>query len=370
LSELTALTLYREGLLSVLAQLYPDEASARLLLEPLGADLARLPVPHSGGSRLTWWYDTCRAVEHGAFGFTLDGLLAAVREDYPGQPALRRFLAAREAGRVPDGRGESAAAGGAGPSVVFEPPDVTFDDIAGYRHTKEGLRRVLLPLDHTRALPPAMERFRHQLSPHGFVLHGPGGTGKALFARAIAHLIGAGVHVLSGAALPDRRADKKVRELYAAARAAAPSVIVFDAFDFFAGQSSGSRPDAGLISLLLRELEDLHPSRPRPLTIGLTTRIDAIDGSLLRRLHPVAVELPGLADRREILRHYGRCYEVELDDELIELMARATDGRSGDFVHGVMRDACLDRLSGIEITATHIGMLVGRHQAEHRAQRR
>jgi transitional endoplasmic reticulum ATPase len=361
LSGLTALLLRREGILSVLARLYPDEVSARPLLEPLGADLARLPVPRSGGTRLTWWYDICRAVEDGAFTFQLDALLAAVLEDYPGQPALRRFLAAQETSAAQE------------ESVAFAIPGVTFDDIAGYEPVKALLRRALGLLSGADPLPASMAAVRQELLPRGFLLHGPGGTGKALFARAVAHEIGATVHALSAGEVLDKyvgESERRMREAFAVARANAPAVIVFDEFDSIAGRHPDPRSvglNNGVVAQILHELSDWHPGGP-VLFVGITNRIDVISTSLLRpgRLHPVHVALPTHADRRQILRHFARRYEVDLDESLIDLMGAATEGCSGDDVRAVMREACLDRLSGTEITPTHLGILVGRHLTRRR----
>src|SRR4051794_9544750 len=87
--DLTAARLQRDGAVKELAELYPGVAETRLLLEPLGGDLARVPeqaVP------LVRWYVICRLTEHGAFPFTLEGLLRAVLAEYSGARLLRKVL--------------------------------------------------------------------------------------------------------------------------------------------------------------------------------------------------------------------------------------------------------------------------------------
>ncbi|PWI18263.1 hypothetical protein DI272_32055 [Streptomyces sp. Act143] len=365
MSGLTALLLRNEGILSVLARLYPDEAAARLLLEPLGADTTRLPVAQTGGTRLTWWYDTCRAVEDGAFGFTLETLLAAVREDYPGQAALRRLPATRG--------GEADEASEAGGLIAFEAPGATFDDIAGYDSVKSELRRTLSLFTHHHLLPASMAAIRHELLPRGLILHGPDGTGKSLFARAVAHAVGATVHAVSGPEMLGRHigdSERKVREVFAAARAKAPAVLVFDRFDTLVGARPPDAPGSGVVAQFLVELSDWRPGGP-VLAVALTTRIGAIPPPLLRaqRFRLLRVDLPGLDDRREIVRHFGRRYEVDLDETVIDLMAHATDGCSGDDVRAVMQETVLDRLSGIDTTPQRLGLLVGR-LVQHRRELR
>jgi len=96
--ELTAARLQRAGVVKLLAELYTGVAETRLLVEPLGGDLARVPdqaVP------LVRWYAICRLTEHGAFPFALEGLLAAVLAEYPGARVLREFLDGHRSG-LPD----------------------------------------------------------------------------------------------------------------------------------------------------------------------------------------------------------------------------------------------------------------------------
>ncbi|MBD0421481.1 CHAT domain-containing protein [Streptomyces sp. TRM S81-3] len=99
---LTAGQLHRDGVLRVLATLYADPVGAQQLLHGLGADLARLP--NFGGTQvpLGSWFQACLAIEHGAFAFTLEDLLAAAHRDYPSNAVLSELVGAGGAVR-PDG---------------------------------------------------------------------------------------------------------------------------------------------------------------------------------------------------------------------------------------------------------------------------
>src|SRR5215208_962862 len=91
------------------------------------------------------------------------------------------------------------------------------------------------------------ERQRGDLIPRGFIFHGPPGTGKTLFAKAIANKLNATIQVVSGPEITDMyvgESERKVRELFAAARRNAPAVLVFDEFDSIATRRSG-RDDGG-----------------------------------------------------------------------------------------------------------------------------
>jgi hypothetical protein len=92
MAALTAAGLYRDGVLRVLAALYPDPVGVQALFLGLGADLSRLP--HFAGAQvpLTSWFQACLTVENGAFGFTLEALLAAAHRDFPGNAVLSALV--------------------------------------------------------------------------------------------------------------------------------------------------------------------------------------------------------------------------------------------------------------------------------------
>jgi hypothetical protein len=102
MAALTASGLYGDGVLRELATLYADPVSAQALLRRLGADLSRLP--HFAGSQvpLTSWFQACLTIEHGAFAFTLEDLVAAAHGDFPGNEVLRSVAAAPDADAPPD----------------------------------------------------------------------------------------------------------------------------------------------------------------------------------------------------------------------------------------------------------------------------
>ncbi|MGW5128273.1 effector-associated domain EAD1-containing protein [Streptomyces sp. NPDC004069] len=82
----------RQDVQDALADLFRGEAEVRLLLEPLGVDLTRLPQVH-GSTPRAFWFTTCSMVENGAFPVTLQGLVAAAAEEFPHHPVLRKLMA-------------------------------------------------------------------------------------------------------------------------------------------------------------------------------------------------------------------------------------------------------------------------------------
>nr|WP_237525771.1 AAA family ATPase [Streptomyces sp. SID4985] len=221
-----------------------------------------------------------------------------------------------------------------------------------------------------------MEEVRNELVPRGFIFHGPPGTGKTLFAKAIANELNATIQVVSGPEVIDMyvgESERKVRELFAAARRSAPSVIVFDEIDAITMQRSG-RGDGGtrvgnsVVAQILTEMDGFRPEVPM-LVIGTTNRIDIIDEALLRpsRFRSLAVGLPDLPARRAILRHHARRYSIDLQEELLELIAEASENRNGDELRSIMSEAFVDLyLRKTPPSPRRMGWLVGKLQQDRR----
>jgi transitional endoplasmic reticulum ATPase len=235
-------------------------------------------------------------------------------------------------------------------SRAFEVPNVSFDSIGGYPDVKQELGRALSIVGGATDLP---EHLRHDLVPRGFILHGPPGTGKTLFAKAVASKLNATILVVSGPEVTDMyvgESERKVRELFAEARRNAPAVVVFDEFDSIAGRRSrnddgGSRAGNAVVAQLLTELDGFRPEVP-VLIIGTTNRIDLIDDALLRpsRFKPIRIDLPDESARREIARVHARHFEIPASEDLLGLIARATDKLNGDEIRSLFRDVRADDL--------------------------
>src|SRR5665811_1086634 len=70
--------------------------------------------------------------------------------------------------------------------------------------------------------------------PRGILLYGPPGTGKTFVVKAVAHEAGAAFFPVKGAELLDKyvgESERTVRDTFARARTASPSIIFFDELD-------------------------------------------------------------------------------------------------------------------------------------------
>jgi transitional endoplasmic reticulum ATPase len=222
-----------------------------------------------------------------------------------------------------------------------EVPSYGFEKVANLSDVKQRLTEaVIWPITDP-------DRFR-KLGidpPRGVLLFGPPGTGKTFVVRALAHEAGAAFFPIKGAELLDKfvgESERGVREVFARARAAAPSILFFDELDALApvrGRSTTSVTDS-VVAALLTEMDGVM-SRGDVSVIGATNRVDLIDPALLRsgrfEVH-LELGLPSVEARRALLglSDVPFAKDVDLDD-----LARRTDGLSFADLSGMLREAAL-----------------------------
>ncbi|SDG78952.1 transitional endoplasmic reticulum ATPase [Sinosporangium album] len=255
----------------------------------------------------------------------------------------------------------------------FEIPKITFADIGGYDQVKAELQEALHVMEASQFLPEADRQLKGEIVPRGFIFHGPAGTGKTLLAKAIANEMNGTIQVVSGPEVTSKwvgEGEGKVRELFAEARRNAPSVIVFDEFDSIAARRSswedgGSRAANAMVAQILTEMDGFRPDVPM-LVIGTTNRIDIIDPALLRpsRFRSFHIDLPDVEGRRAIVHVHARRYHIEVG-ELLEPIAKATEGWNGDQIASIFRGVYIakwlrrESLDAPEELATRIGAIIG-----------
>ena len=237
----------------------------------------------------------------------------------------------------------------------LEVPDLELEsDIGGYKKVKKRLRSEILDVLQVKDQKTDAAEIKRleELIPRGMIFWGPPGTGKTMFAKAMAAAIGAAITVVSGPELKSRwvgESEENLRLIFHKARQSAPAIIVFDELDSFAsarGTYSGSGVEHSMVNQLLTEMDGFH-SEELVFVVGTTNFVEILDPALLRpgrfefHLH---IPYPDKDDRREILEIYNRKMQLEMDEDALDYAVR----RTGEFVEGASHGT---RYSGDHINA-------------------
>lgn len=186
-------------------------------------------------------------------------------------------------------------------------------------------------------------------APRGALLFGPPGCGKTLIAKSLATISSANIIVVRGPEVLSKwvgESEKAIREIFRKAKSSSPCVIVFDELDSLArprGQDDISGNER-VLSQLLTEMDDSGSSGI--IIIGITSRPDLIDTSLIRpgRLDLIVyVESPDEKARNEIIGKLTSEMPLSKDVDLAQIAAR-TKGFSGADLVALCREAAINAI--------------------------
>lgn len=223
--------------------------------------------------------------------------------------------------------------------------NVTFGDVAGMEDAKQELREVVEYLKD----PKKFGRIGGKV-PKGVLLVGPPGTGKTLLARAVAGEAGVTFFSISASQFIEMFVGvgaSRVRDLFAAARKEAPSIIFIDELDAV-GRSRGAGFGGGhdereqTLNQLLSEMDGFD-AHEEVIVLAATNRPDVLDPALLRPGRfdrRVVIERPDWRDRESILKVHTRNTPLSPDVDLT-VIARGTPGMTGADLENLVNEAAI-----------------------------
>jgi cell division protease FtsH len=224
---------------------------------------------------------------------------------------------------------------------------VTFDDVAGIDEAKAELTEIVDFLKN----PDRYSRLGGR-PPHGVLLYGPPGTGKTLLARAVAGEAHAAFFSIAASEFIEAIVGvgaSRVRDLFAKAKEAAPSIIFIDELDAIGRSRSGSVSVTGAndereqtLDQILTEMDGFESSEA-VIVLGATNRPEILDPALLRPGRfdrRVAVQPPDRAGRAKILKVHTRSIPLA-DDVDLDTLAASTPGMVGADLANLCNEAAL-----------------------------
>ena len=227
--------------------------------------------------------------------------------------------------------------------ILFEVPNVTWDEIGGLDKVKSLLKEAVeWPLRYS-------ESFRRigVEAPKGVLLYGPPGTGKTLLAKAIAKESEANFITVKGSDILSKwygESEKHIAEIFKKARQVAPAIIFLDELDALApmrGSSMGEpHVTERIVNQLLSELDGLEELRG-VVVIAATNRPDIIDPALLRpgRFDEmILVPVPDIKTRFEIFKVHTKKMSLGKDVNL-EYLVNITEDFTGADIAAVCKKA-------------------------------
>jgi len=249
---------------------------------------------------------------------------------------------------------------GAKAYMAGEKMAVTFNDVAGMENSKQELKEIV---DYLRN-PKQFERIGGKV-PKGVLLVGPPGTGKTLLARAVAGEAEVAFFSISASQFIEMFVGvgaSRVRDLFANAKKAAPSIIFIDELDAV-GRSRGAGFGGGhdereqTLNQLLSEMDGFD-QHEEVIVLAATNRPDVLDPALLRPGRfdrHVVIERPDWRDREKILQVHVR--KVTINGRVdLGVIARGTPGMTGADLENLVNEAAIlaSRENALAVTMEHL----------------
>lgn len=222
---------------------------------------------------------------------------------------------------------------------------VRFSDVAGAVEEKEELREIVDFLKNPKKFTEVGARI-----PRGVLLVGRPGTGKTLFAKAVAGEANVPFFTISGSDFVEMFVGvgaSRVRDLFDQAKRNMPCIIFIDEIDAVgrqrgAGLGGGHDEREQTLNQLLVQMDGFE-SNEGIIIMAATNRVDILDPALLRPGRfdrQIYVNAPDVKGREQILKVHSRNKPISSNIDF-KILARMTSGFTGADIENLLNEAAI-----------------------------
>jgi cell division protease FtsH len=222
---------------------------------------------------------------------------------------------------------------------------ITFKDVAGLKEAKEELVEIVDFLKFPKKYIAMGAKI-----PRGVLMVGGAGVGKTLLSRAVAGEASVPFFSISGSEFVEMFVgvgSARVRDLFAMAKKASPSIIFIDELDAIgrhrgAGIGGGHDEREQTLNQILVEMDGFE-KETGVIILAATNRPDILDPALLRPGRfdrKIVLDPPDVHDREDILKIHSKGKPLAKNIDFKEVAER-TPGFSGADLANVANEAAL-----------------------------
>ncbi len=253
---------------------------------------------------------------------------------------------------------------------------ITFKDVAGLKEAKEELIEIVDFLKFPKKYLDMGAKI-----PRGVLLLGSAGVGKTMLARAVAGEANVPFFSISGSEFVEMFVgvgSARVRDLFATAKKASPSIIFIDELDAIGrhrgvGMGGGHDEREQTLNMILVEMDGFE-KETGVIVMAATNRGDILDAALLRPGRfdrKITLDPPDVHDREEILKIHSKDKPLASNVNFKEIAER-TPGFSGADLANIANEAALlaarqnkDKIFQIEFLEAIEKVLLGPERKSH-----
>ncbi|MFI3229644.1 MAG: ATP-dependent zinc metalloprotease FtsH [Bacillota bacterium] len=222
---------------------------------------------------------------------------------------------------------------------------VRFNDVAGAEEEKEELREVVEFLKSSKKFRDVGAKI-----PKGVLLVGSPGTGKTLFAKAVAGEASVPFFSISGSDFVEMFVGvgaSRVRDLFQQAKKSQPCIIFIDEIDAVgrkrgSGMGGGNDEREQTLNQLLVQMDGFNDN-DGIVVIAATNRVDVLDNALLRPGRfdrQIYINMPDVKAREAIFKVHTKNKPMS-DDINYKSLARLTVGFSGADIANLLNESAI-----------------------------